>query len=139
MAPPRLQTTIRTPRAIVVEMDVDSLRIPTRTGQVGIRPRGEPMVLAVEPGLILLRIEGRYRYAGTAGGLLHTSRVAANLLTPLAVVGDDLESVSRQLDTLLSTPTEEMEVRRLLSRLESQIIRELQHGEDASLASRERS
>ncbi len=42
------------------------------------------------------------RYAGTAGGLLHTNSESASLLTPLAVVGDDVESVSRQLDALLT-------------------------------------
>ncbi len=126
-----LQFVIRTPAATVVDLNVSSLRVPTRSGQVGLRPHGEPTVLAVEAGLILLRLERTYRYAGTAGGLLHASRFAASLLTPLAVVGDGLESVSRQLDRLLSESIEEMQVRRLLGRLETRIVRELQ-GEEAT-------
>ncbi len=53
-----LHVTIRTPSETVVDQDVASLRVPTQTGQVGLRPRGEPSVLAVEAGLIVLRLNG---------------------------------------------------------------------------------
>jgi hypothetical protein len=72
------------------------------------------------------------RYAGTAGGLLHTGVESASLLTPLAVVGDDVESVSRQLDALLSEPSEEMDARRTLGRLETRILHELSQGDKPS-------
>lgn len=130
MARQTLQVIIRTPSETVLDQEVTALRVPTQTGQVGLRPRGEPSVLAVEAGLIVLRLKGGMRYAGTAGGLLHTSGGAASLLTPLAVVGDDVKSVSRQLDALLSTPSEEMEVRRTLERLETHILQELHHGQE---------
>ncbi len=131
MTKQRLHVTIRTPSETVVDQDVASLRVPTQSGQVGLRPRGEPTVLAVEAGLIVLRLNGGTRYAGTAGGLLHTNGESASLLTPLAVVGDDVESVSRQLDALLSAPSEEMEVRRTLGRLETRILQELRQGDEA--------
>jgi hypothetical protein len=89
-------------------------------------------VLAVEAGLIVLRFEGGQRYAGTAGGLLHASGKSASLLTPLAVVGDDVQDVSNQLDQLLAAPSEEMEVRRTLGRLETRIMQELRQGDDTS-------
>ncbi len=126
-----LRAIVRTPSETIVDQHVAALRIPTQTGQVGLRPRGEPTVLAVEPGLILLRTAGGHRYAGTAGGLLHTNGQSASLLTPLAVVGDDAESVSRQLDALLSAPSEEMEARRTLGRLETRILQELHQGESS--------
>lgn len=120
-----LHVTIRTPRATVVDQEVASLRVPTRTGQVGIRPHGEATVLAVEAGLILLRTSSGMRYAGTAGGLLHSSSTSASLLTPLAVFGEDIGSVSRQLDQLLAMPSDEMDVRHMLGRLEKRILQEL--------------
>ena len=128
----RIRAIIRTPSETVADQDVAALRVPTQTGQVGIRPRGEPTVLAVEAGLILLRLNEGNRFAGTAGGLLHTNGKSASLLTPLAVVGDDVESVSRQLDAMLSAPSEEMEVRRTLGRLETRILQELHQGEEQS-------
>ncbi|MCA9137209.1 MAG: hypothetical protein KDB00_10630 [Planctomycetales bacterium] len=132
MTKPTLHVTIRTPRVTVVDEEVVSMRVPTKSGHVGLRPRGEPTVLAVEAGLVLLRSHGGMRYAGTAGGLLHTSGQSASLLTPLAVVGDDVDSVSRQLDELLSEPSDEMEVRRTLGRLETRIRHELVQGDDRS-------
>jgi len=125
-----LHVTIRTPRETMVDQEVAALRVPTQSGHVGLRPRAEPSVLAVETGLILLRGSSGMRYAATAGGLLHTSGESASLLTPLAVVGDDVDSVSRQLDALLSAPSEEMEVRRTLGRLETRILQELSQGDE---------
>lgn len=126
----KLHVTIRTPSETVVDQDVAALRVPTQTGQVGLRPRCEPSVLAVQAGLIVLRLNGGNRYAGTAGGLLHTSGQSASLLTPLAVLGDDVQSVSSQLDALLSAPSEEMEVRHTLGRLETRILHELGQGDE---------
>jgi len=128
----KLHITIRTPSETVVDRDVAALRVPTQTGQVGLRPRSEPTVLAVEAGLIVVRLEGGTQYAGTAGGLLHTDGHSASLLTPLAVAGEDVDSVSRQLDALLSAPSEEMEVRRTLGRLETRILQELHQGDEAN-------
>ncbi len=129
-----LHVTIRTPRKTIVEQEVLALRVPTLSGQVGIRPRGEPTVLAIEAGLILISLNSGTLYAGTAGGLLHTSRSAASLLTPLAVVGDDIESVSRQLDQILSEPSDEMDVRRTLGRLEKRILQELSQSDAPTAA-----
>lgn len=124
-----LRFSIRTPRQTIFDQDVVALRVPTKTGHVGLRPRCEPIVLAVEAGLVLLRAEPGTIYAGTAGGLLHANGQSASLLTPLAVVGDDVQSVSTQLNVLLSEPNEEMEVRRTLGRLEKRILRELGQGD----------
>ncbi len=130
MSHQQLRVVIRTPRETVVDQNVSSMRVSTQTGQVGLRPRGEPNVLAIEAGLIVLRLNDGTQYVGTAGGLLHADGESASLLTPLAVVGDDVESVSRELDTLLSAPSEEMEVRQMLGRLENRILSELRQ-EDA--------
>lgn len=133
-----LHVTIFTPKETVVDEEVTSMRIPTQSGQVGLRPRGESSVLAVEAGLVILKLSDRVRYAGTAGGLLRTSAEAANLLTPLAVVGDDLDSVSQQLEELLTAPNEEMEVRRTLGRLETRILQELHQQDEATPPARAR-
>lgn len=130
MSPLKLHVIIRTPRETVVDQTVTSMRVPTESGQVGLRPRGEASVLAVEAGLIVLRLNGGFKYVGTAGGLLHSSGKAASMLTPLAVIGDDVQSVARDLDALLSNPSEEMDVRRVLGRLESRILQELRQGDD---------
>lgn len=127
MSHSELQFVIRTPRQRVLQTNVTSLRVPTNSGQVGLRPRSEPTVLPVEAGLIVMRLDAGMMYAGTAGGLLHIDGVSASLLTPLAVVGEDIETVSRELEAMLSAPSEEREVRRSLGRLETRILQELKH------------
>jgi len=121
----QLHLVVRTPREIVVDLQVTSIRVPTETGQVGVRPRVEPLVLAVEPGLVLLRREDTYEFVGTAGGLLRCDGAIATLLTPLAVSGNDEDAVVNALEESLARPSVEMEARATLSRLQSNILREL--------------
>jgi len=129
----QLKLTVRTPREVVLDIYVSSVRVPTETGQVGVRPRAEPMVLAIEPGMVLVRQSGDYRFVGTAGGLLRCGGTNANLLTPLAVAGDDEEAVLTALENALAQPNVEMEARATLGRLQSSILRELREGRSKEL------
>lgn len=63
MADALLQLRIVTPHETVFEGPVEAARVPTPTGQVGLRPRQEPCIIAVEPGLILLRDANVPRFA----------------------------------------------------------------------------
>jgi F0F1-type ATP synthase epsilon subunit len=133
MSEKRLKLVVRTPREMVVEMQVVSVRVPTETGQVGLRPRVEPLVLAVEPGLVLVRVEDAYQFVGTAGGLLRCDGATASLLTPLAVSGDDEVDVVEALEKALAQPSVEMEAREKLGRLQSSILHELRQGGEAKM------
>lgn len=124
----QLKLIVRTPREIVLELGVSSVRVPTETGQVGVRPHGEPLVLAVEPGLVLVRKVDAFRFVGTAGGLLRCDGVTASLLTPLAVSGEAEAAVLAALEKALAQPSVEMEARATLGRLQSSILHELRQG-----------
>ena len=128
MNPLPLKLVVRTPREIVIETHVSSIRVPTETGQVGVRWRVEPLVLAVEPGLVLIRRDESYTFVGTAGGLLRCDGVVASLLTPLAVSGDDEDAVINALEEALALPSVEMEARATLGRLQNSILHELREG-----------
>lgn len=123
--PEQLHLLIRTPHHAVIDAQVSAARIPTETGQVGLRPRQEPFVLVVEPGLILLRTDGRLRFAATAGGLLESDRERCVLYTPFAVLGDMDSEVLAALDRALATPDSELSARRRLGELEQRIAQEL--------------
>lgn len=125
MSPSQLQMIVRTPREIVVERFLRALRVPTETGQVGLRARGEPLVLAVEPGLLLMRMEDDYEYVGTAGGLLRCDGVTAKMLTPLAVAGKDERQVMQALEAALAKPNIELEARSTFDQLQHNILQEL--------------
>jgi len=122
-----LRLIIRTPHEVIVDERVASARVPTETGQVGLRPRQEPILVGVEPGLILLRVGESLRFAASGGGLLEGDRESASIYTPFAVVGDDASEVVAALKAELATPDSEVAARRRLGELEERIVQELRH------------
>jgi F0F1-type ATP synthase epsilon subunit len=124
-----LHVVVRTPRAVVAELDVRSLRVPTHTGQVGILPRAEATVTPVEPGLVLARTPERTRFIGTAGGLLRGRAFEAVLLTPVAVLGDQAPAVVAAMAATLAGADPEREFRQAIERLEAGLQREVRRGE----------
>jgi F0F1-type ATP synthase epsilon subunit len=122
-----LRLVIRTPHEVVLDELVQAARVPTVTGQVGLRPREEPVLLAIEPGLILLRTKDVLRFAASAGGLFEGNREQAILYTPFAVAGDDADEVVAALDKALATPDSEIAARHRLGELEERIVEELRH------------
>jgi F0F1-type ATP synthase epsilon subunit len=125
---------VRTPQGVVFDERVTSLRVPSDTGQVGLRARSEAAALVVEPGLALAASTDGLRFVATAGGLLRCDGVEAVLLTPLAVVGESADSVRAELAEALRTPRAELELRAILQRLETGILQELRR--EASAAGR---
>jgi len=120
-----LRLVVRTPHAVVVERDVRSLRVPTASGQVGVRPGGEALVTPVEPGLVLARADDATLFVGSAGGLLRSDADDAVLATPVAFAGDDPEAVLRAIEAALAAGDPELELRRAVARLEAGMLREL--------------
>jgi F0F1-type ATP synthase epsilon subunit len=117
-----IELVVRTPREVVAELGALSLRVPSRSGQVGLRPRCEPFLLDVEPGLALVRTAEGLRFLATAGGLLRCDGRRAILLTPVAVAGSDARTVQAQLADALATPRADFELRRAVERLETGIL-----------------
>jgi len=127
-----LRLVVRTPQGDVFDEGVTSLRLPTDTGQVGLRPRSEAAVFVVEPGLVLAASAAGIRFIATAGGLLRCDGQEAVLLTPLAVVGENAESVRAELEELVSIPRADLELRAVLQRLETGILKEVRRGASVS-------
>ena len=132
MAEETLRLVVRTPQGGVFDGCVTSLRVPTDTGQVGLRPRSEAAALVVEPGLALAMTGDGLRFLATAGGLLRCDGLEAILLTPLAVVGGSAESVRAELAEALGTPSPDLELRAVLQRLETGILQELRRSPSAA-------
>lgn len=125
MADSTLQLIVRTPREVVLELAVCSVRVPTETGKVGLRPRCEALVLPIEASLVVARTLEGTRFIGTAGGLLTCDGRTATIVTPLAVTGDSQEQIQQALDRAMNEPTEDMQARASLERLEGGILQEI--------------
>jgi F0F1-type ATP synthase epsilon subunit len=127
---------IRTPREAAFDDTVRGVRMSAETGQFGIRPGAEPMMLEVNAGLIVIRQDGGTRFAATAGGLLESDRQRCVLYTPFAVLGEQDADVLAGLDQALSTQNGELEARRRLGELEQHILREIRHRHRITRAAR---
>jgi F0F1-type ATP synthase epsilon subunit len=125
MAEATLHFCVRTPQGIAFEAGLRSLRVPTDTGQVGLRPRAERTALGVEPGLVLAGAPDGLRFVATAGGLLRCEGSEAVLLTPLAVSGESAPAVRAALEAALRGAQADLELRRVLQRLETGLLHEL--------------
>ncbi|MCA9631132.1 MAG: hypothetical protein KC766_25895 [Myxococcales bacterium] len=122
---PDFSLEIRTPVERVASLTLIALRVPTETGQAGVRPRMEASLLALVPGLVLLHSSEGVRFCATAGGLLDVASSVAKLYTPYAVLGDEPATVLSALDEALARPTGDLAARRRLAELEQRIVREL--------------
>jgi F0F1-type ATP synthase epsilon subunit len=120
-----LRFVARTPNRTVVDQAVTGIRVKTETGQVGIRPGMEPVVLPIDAGLVVIRAEASTTFVGSAGGVLIVDGRTATLLTPLAVVGDDTASVRRAIDAAMAEAPVELAIRKRLGRLEEGVISQL--------------
>jgi F0F1-type ATP synthase epsilon subunit len=126
MADP-LRVVIRTPHEVAVDVPARSLRVVTDSGQVGLRRGMEPVVLAVEAGLVLVRTDEGERFVGAAGGLLSCDGKQATLYTPLAVTGEDPAAIEAAVNRALGEPGSELSLRAAFDRLEERILTELRH------------
>jgi len=127
-----LKLIVRTPRELVAELTLQSVRFPTDTGWVGLRRGCEAAVYAIEPGLILAQTPQQMIFLATGGGLLRCEGQVAILLTPVVVSGNDAQQVRTRLERALVEPTADVELRHAIARLETGILHELRGGTSAS-------
>lgn len=131
-----LRLIVETPHGIILDAATKSVRLPTETGQVGLRHGHEATILAIESGLVLARTNGNLRYVGTVGGLLHSDGSTSRLLTPWGIVGNTAEGVWSSLEQALAAPSAELEARRKLAHLELSILDQMRRERMASVAVR---
>lgn len=132
--PERLSFTVLTPQRELVRAQVRGLRVSAADGWLGIRPRGEACIVAVQPGLLLVygdsvhpRLHPRLhpRYGATAGGLLRSDGRTCTLYTPYAVFGATPAETQEALSAVLHGESPEFAARRELDALQTRILREL--------------
>lgn len=121
-----LKLEIVTPEKKVVDADVDSVTVPTATGEAGILPNHAPLISALKPGVLSYSNKGAVERLAVAGGFVEVSNNQVSVLTDtaespgeidMAAAKTEREAAERELVSQSSAPLEDTEAIR--ERLES--------------------
>lgn len=79
-----LKLEIVTPEKRVVDETVDSVTVPTLSGEAGILPNHAPLISALKPGILSFTNKGTTEKLAVAGGFVEVSSHTVSVLTDLA-------------------------------------------------------
>lgn len=86
-----LKLEIVTPEKRVVDETVDSVIVPTLTGEAGILPNHVPLVSALRPGVLSFSVKGTTEKFAVAGGFVEVRSDTVSVLTDVAEKAGDFD------------------------------------------------
>ena len=92
-----MKLKIITHERIVFESDVDELVIQTKSGQMGILKDHIPLTTALDIGVTKVKIDDKYKYFATMGGIFQFKDNTATILTDVCEDGCEID-VTRAKD-----------------------------------------
>lgn len=92
-----LKLEIVTPERKVIDAEVDSVTVPTASGEAGILPNHAPLVSALKPGVLSYTAGGNVERLAISGGFVEVSAGKVSVLADAAdTAGEiDLEAARR--------------------------------------------
>ena len=121
-----LKLEIVTPEKKVFDETVESVTVPTATGEAGILPNHAPLISALKPGILSYTNKGTVEKLAVAGGFVEVSGNQVSVMTDTAESAADVnveaakaerEAAEKALAALSTASFEETEAER--ERLES--------------------
>jgi len=91
-----LRLEIVTPAAIVYSADVEMVTLPAVDGQIGVMPQHVPLLTRVEPGEIIVRIDGHDEFLAVGGGLVEITGDQVSIVTDMAVAAKDIDEAKAE-------------------------------------------
>lgn len=76
----------------VLEVDAASVTLPTKTGTITVLPKHEPLVAALNPGVLSVTVEGKVQSFAIGGGVLETDGDNVSVLADIVEVGATIDS-----------------------------------------------
>ena len=113
-----LKLEIVTPEKRVLDADVDSVTVPTATGEAGILPNHAPLISSLKPGILAYTAKGSTERLAVSGGFVE---VTANKVAVLADTAEgpdeinaeaaraDRDAAEKELSASATAPVEETE------------------------------
>lgn len=89
-----LRLEIVTPEKRVLDAEVDSVRVPTASGEAGILPNHAPLVSAVKPGILAYTIKGSTEKLAVSGGFLEVNSDKVAVLVDTAETAEEIDTDS---------------------------------------------
>ncbi len=86
-----LKLEIVTPEKRVFDADVDSVTVPTASGEAGILPNHAPLISALKPGVLTYALKGASNKFAVAGGFVEVSDNRVTVLADSAETADEID------------------------------------------------
>lgn len=86
-----LRLEIVTPEKRVLDTEVDSVSVPTASGEAGILPSHAPMVSAIKPGILSFTIKGVTDKLAVSGGFLEVNANRVAILADTAETANEID------------------------------------------------
>lgn len=113
-----LKLEIVTPERKVIDAEVDSVTVPTASGEAGIFSAHAPLVSALKPGIVTVVNKGNTERFAVSTGFVEVSNDRVSVLTDVAESAEEIDTekarsdkseLEKELATLASSPIEETE------------------------------
>lgn len=86
-----LHLKIVTPERILLDEEVDSISLPTRTGEITVLPNHIPLVSVLVPGEVVIRHDSKTTSLVMSGGVIEVQR--GSIMTVLADTAERIEEI----------------------------------------------
>ena len=117
-----LKLEIVTPEKRVLDADVDSVTIPTASGEAGILPNHAPLISALKPGVLAYSNKGTVERLAVSAGFVEVSNNQVSVLTDTAESPADIDAAAARADK--ETAEKELAAQATAPVEETELIRE---------------
>lgn len=76
----------------VLEVETTSVTLPTKTGTITVLPKHEPLVAALNPGVLSVTVDGKVQSFAIGGGVLETDGDNVSVLADMVESGSAIDS-----------------------------------------------
>ncbi len=93
-----LKLEIVTPEKRVLDAEVDSVTVPTATGEAGILPNHAPLISALKPGILAYSNKGTTEKLAVSGGFVEVNDNTVSVLADTAETASEIDIDSARSD-----------------------------------------
>ena len=93
-----LKLEIVTPEKKIFDGTVESVTVPTATGEAGILPSHAPLISALKPGILSYSNKGAVERMAVAGGFVEVSNDSVSVLADAAETAAEIDAAAAHAD-----------------------------------------